>query len=105
MNADKTSYTQLINIDNEGQICESDDGSRVFVMERDESRHFDLHDDGYPISRMALEHCCGWEVEEIHIREERTGEMYVFNLEAYLNAREKPVFDDDYLTAPLEQAA
>lgn len=104
MNVETNDYTELIDVNSEGQICEAEDGTRVFVLERDESRHLDLHDDGYPVSRDSLEHCCGWEVQEVHICEENTGNTYVFDLEDYLDAREKPVFDEDFLTAPLKVA-
>lgn len=94
-------YHELIIIENEGQICETNEGERVLVLERDESVHFDMHDEGYPISRETLETCAGWDVEAVHIHEQTTDELYEVDIESYYDARVKPVFDDEFLTAPL----
>jgi hypothetical protein len=98
-------YTPLIEIDSAGKICDTDDGTRVFYTRRDESCDFNLHAEGYPISREALEYCCEWGVEEIHIHEMVVGNVYVFQLDTYLNARQEPFFGDEYLIPPLQRSS
>ena len=95
-------YTTLMYVRDEGQICETEEGDRVFVMERDEREHLDRHDDGYPISRATLEHCAGWGVEAVHIyAEEDEGLVcYTFDIEEYYDAGFKPVFDEEFATVP-----
>lgn len=96
-------YVPLIFIIGEGDICRTPSGQRVLAITRVSAYDFDEIDNGYPLSRDALEVCCGWGVTEVHIYESDAQEYHTIPLDAYLDREFYSVFDREYSTAPLPQ--
>jgi hypothetical protein len=94
-------YVPLIFIRGEGDICRTPDGERVLAVTRVSAYDFDEIGNGYPISRDALEVCCGWDVTAVHIYESDSGEYHVLPIAAYLDSEFYSVFELEYATAPL----